>query len=46
MTYVCGLKGKDGKVSTKRVTFTLKRNKSSDYGYQVITAPKFNAYPN
>ncbi|HHK5594839.1 TPA: hypothetical protein ACQUIK_000607 [Streptococcus mutans] len=46
MTYVCGLKGKDGKVSTKRVTFTLKQNKSSDYGYQVITAPKFNAYPN
>ncbi|MCB5008289.1 hypothetical protein LGW09_03580 [Streptococcus mutans] len=46
MTYVCGLKGDDGKVSTKRVTFMLKRNKSSDYGYQVITAPKLNAYPN
>jgi hypothetical protein len=45
MTYVCGFKGDNGKVSTKRVTFTLKQNKSSDYGYQVITVPKLNAYP-
>lgn len=46
MTYVCGIKINGGKVSTKRVTFTLKQNKSNDYGYQVITAPKLSAYPN
>lgn len=45
VTYVCGLKDDSGKVSTKRVTFTVKDDKSSDYGYQVTTAPKLSAYP-
>ncbi|MGT2894105.1 hypothetical protein ACVR0A_06705 [Streptococcus downei] len=45
VTYVCGLKDDSGKVSTERVTFTVKDDKSSDYGYQVTTAPKLSAYP-
>lgn len=45
VTYVCGLKDAKDEVTTKRVTFKVKQDKSSDYGYQVDSAPKLTDYP-